>query len=437
MKKSIIFLMSILLTVSCCQNAQSRNPKNTHIIVGISPFQPKSAILKQKNQFGDALKIVMNIVTNKMDSGDKLSLIDTDNLREIAYFHYPNNINLTAKLKTKYIAKPLKETFIYYKDKEPENKSGNLNIPKFMKLLKDRIAIIDSKNIEIVFIGSPIHKSKNPKFNFDNGWLSDAAFFQDTPFRAKGEKSFRHIKFHMIFVGFKFVNLKHQEGLERFWSLYFSTRGGDLISFTPDIKAYERIKEDLQSKFFMINPKDAEFLTLHLPNRKLNIKQKRHKPRIRNYMISSLEIITTWETKNGTSADIDSYLLIKPQNAIVNFKNRSFRKGNQKAHFYKELSNSSSVKNGFEHILLNNFDINNVDLWLNSYSRYPNNLKVKGQVSINIDNEATPHFIPFEISRQSKGTDFKKRHKSKAWTNINLNQFFQNIASEGGVYDDR
>ena len=154
-------------------------------------------------------------------------------------------------------------------------------------------------------------------------------------------------------------------------------------------------------------------------------------------MISNLEIITTWETKKGTSADIDSYLLIKPQNAIINFKNRSFRKGHQKAHFYKELSNSSSVKNGFEHILLNNFDINDVDLWLNSYSRYPNKLKVKGQVSINIDNKATPYFIPFEISKQSKGNDFKHRHKSKAWTNINLHQFFQNIAAEGGIYDDR
>ncbi|ETR69268.1 MAG: hypothetical protein OMM_04038 [Candidatus Magnetoglobus multicellularis str. Araruama] len=436
MQKSIILLISILLTVSCCQNAQSRNPKNTHIIVGISPFQPKSAILKQKNQFGDALKIVMNIVTNKMDSGDKLSLIDTDNLREIACFHYPSNIKLTSKLKTKYIAKPLKETFIYYKDKEPENQSGNLNIPKFMKLLKDRIAIIDNKNIEVVFIGSPIHKSKNPKFNFDHGWLSDAAFYQDTPFRATGDNSFRRIKFHMIFVGFRFVNLKHQEGLERFWSLYFKMNEAELITFNPDIKAYERIKEDIQSKFFQIDPKDIKYLTLHLPERQPTIKKKRHRPKKRNSMISSLEIITTWETKSGKSADIDLHLLLKSQKAIVNFQNRKFERGNQKAQFYKALSKSSSVKNGFENILLNNFNINDLDLWLNSYSRYPRKVKVKGKVSINFDNEATPYLIPFEISRQSNGTDFKDRHKSKAWTNINIYQFFQ-VASGGNAYDDR
>jgi len=108
MKKKIITILIVILAVSCSQNAQSRNHnKNTLIIVGISPFQKKSSFLDKKKT-GDALNIVLNIVTSEMDSGDELSLIDTDNLREIAYFKYPKNVTLTSKLKKQYFSTPLK-----------------------------------------------------------------------------------------------------------------------------------------------------------------------------------------------------------------------------------------------------------------------------------------------------------------------------------------
>jgi len=436
MKKRIITLLTIVLAVSCCQNtAQSRNHNSsTLIIVGISPFQETSTILTKQKKPGEALQVVLNIVTSEMNSGDELSLIDTDNLREVAYFKYPDNITLTSKLRKQYISDQLRKILIYYKDKKPENTSGNLNLPRFFKLLKDRISIIENKKIEIVLIGSPIYKSKNPKFDFGSGWLSDAAFVMDTPFKVDREnaKVFRNIKFHMIFTKDPFKNLKHREGVERFWGLFISLHGGELITFTPDIKAYERIKEDLQSQFYTIDHTDTEFLVLHEPDRHpKTIKKKRKIKRYKqnDTLISNINIQTTWETTNGSSADIDTYLLIKPKAITVNWKNRYYQEGIQKAFFSKDFeTNISGVKNGFEHIHINNLDLKNVELWLNNFSNYPKRLIVRGQIKIIIDNNNCPYYIPFEITQQSKGNDFKNRYRSKAWKEINLYQFIQSQA---------
>jgi hypothetical protein len=263
MKKGMAVLAILLafLGAGCETKAETaKKGPRTGIIILLSPDQDDQAL-------EEARRFILHLLFRGMDGGDALTVVDAGTRNEVASFAYPEVDLKTDNLKKKYVSKEW-ERFLSYSRKVAGNGKdhGSLDIPLFSRWLSDRLAVERKQRMEVLFIGSPLHRDSDPRFSFGrDNWLSDAAFFQDTPFRIPDGKSdrFNGVFFHFVYFHSPFVNTKHHDRIKRFWSLYFSQQGGGLVTFTSDAQAFRRIKTDIRADHFDPDPEDCRYVAWH------------------------------------------------------------------------------------------------------------------------------------------------------------------------------
>jgi hypothetical protein len=232
-------------------------------MVVLAPNQPAETL-------EEARRFILHLLFEVMEGGDTLAVIDAVSRNEMASFSFPKVELKTARLKEKYVKKEW-ERFLAYQKKSAEGSDieGNLYLPLFCRWLQDRLVTERENRVEVLFIGSPIHRDPDPRYSFrKDDWLSDAVFVQDTPFRVaeSAKDRFKNVSFHFVYLQDPFVNLKHQDQIRRFWSLYLSLQGGNLVTFSSDRVAFRRIKTSITPVSYELDPQDSRIVARHSAN---------------------------------------------------------------------------------------------------------------------------------------------------------------------------
>jgi len=265
MKKGWAVLM-VFLILLCSGCGMDGNNKSA--VGGTDIFMVISSNLDGK-KLEEARRFILHTLFEVMDGGDRLTVFDAGTQVELAQFSYPAVDLKTTRLKKTYVEKEWTRFLSYCAKIEPgesQPDEGGLNIPRLGRMLGERLVVERRQRTEVVFIGSPFHQDRNPEFSFGKDeWLSDAVFVQDTPFQvpAAGKSRFENVKFHFVHLDNPFVDLKHQDKVQRFWSLWASLQGGDLVTFTSDSKAYRRIKTDIAAARYELDPADTLVVARH------------------------------------------------------------------------------------------------------------------------------------------------------------------------------
>ena len=255
MKKNMVLMVILFLLVYGCQAEVKSETTNKNKIIVVLPLHQPAEMLEEARRF------ILHILFEVMEGGDTLAVIEAGSRNEMAFFAYPEVELKTARLKEKYVKKEW-ERFLGCQKKTADTSEldANLSIPLFCRWLQDRLAIERGKRTSVLFLGSPIHRDPDPRYSFQkDDWFSDAVFVHDTPFHvADGSRDrFKDISFHFVFLQNPFADPKHQDKIHRFWSLYPSLQGGNLVTFTSDRKAYRRIKADITPVRHELDPADT------------------------------------------------------------------------------------------------------------------------------------------------------------------------------------
>ena len=259
MKKGLVALMGFLMLL--CSGC-GMDGKNKSALGGTDIFMVVSSNLDGK-KLEEARRFILHTLFEVMDGGDRLTVFDAGTQVELAQFSYPAVDLKTTRLKKTYVEKEWTR-FLAHCAKieagESQPAEGGLNIPRVGRTLGERLVVERRQRTEVVFIGSPFHQDRNPEFSFGKDeWLNDAVFVHDTPFQvsAADKRRFSGVRFHFVFLENPFVDPKHQDKVQRFWSLWASLQGGSLATFTSDSKAYRRIKTDIEVARHELDPADT------------------------------------------------------------------------------------------------------------------------------------------------------------------------------------
>jgi hypothetical protein len=261
MKKNMVLMVILSLLVYGCQAEVKSETTNKNKIIVVLPLLQPAEMLEEARRF------ILHILFEVMEGGDTLAVIEAGSRNEIAFFAYPEVELKTTRLKEKYVKKEW-ERFLGCQKKTADTSDldANLSIPLFCRWLQDRLAIERGKRTSVLFLGSPIHRDPDPRYSFQkDDWFSDAVFVHDTPFHvADGSRDrLKDISFHFVYFHSPFLDLKHQDQIHRFWSLYLSLQGGNLVTFSSDRKAFQRIKADITPVRHELDPEDCRLVARH------------------------------------------------------------------------------------------------------------------------------------------------------------------------------
>jgi len=120
---------------------------------------------------------------------------------------------------------------------------GNIvNLPQVMAHLDSYLY----EKPELIIFGSPIFKDAKNGLDFSSGFPSDAHItkaygYHITPFNRAHITRKLVGNIHWLYENNSaFVNQKHQQGIFRFYALYFNTAGLKLLTYSPDHKEARR-----------------------------------------------------------------------------------------------------------------------------------------------------------------------------------------------------
>jgi hypothetical protein len=259
MKKGLAALMVSLLVLctGCGGDAKTKSAGGRSDIFLVVASSLEAGKLEEARRF------ILHTLFEVMEGGDRLTVFDAASEIELAQFAYPDVDLKTTRLKKNYVEKEWVRFLAHCAKMEagmPRPVEGGLHLPRIGRMLADRMVAERRERTEVILIGSPFHTDRNPEFSFGRDeWLSDAVFVQDTPFQvpATDKNRFAGVRLHFVFLENPFVDPKHQDKVQRFWSLWTSLQGGSLVTFTSDIKAYRRIKSDIEVTRYELDPADT------------------------------------------------------------------------------------------------------------------------------------------------------------------------------------
>jgi len=259
MKKGLAALMvSLLVLCTGCGGDAKTKPAG-----GRSDIFLVVASGLEAGKLEEARRFILHTLFEVMEGGDRLTVFDAASETELGQFAYPDVDLKTTRLKKNYVEKEWARFLAHCAKMEagaPGQVEGGLHLPRIGRMLADRLAAERRGRTEVILIGSPFHTDRNPDFSFGKDeWLSDAVFVQETPFQVTDadKRRFSGVRFHFVFLENPFVDPKHQDKVQRFWSLWASLQGGSLATFTSDSKAYRRIKTDIEVARHELDPADT------------------------------------------------------------------------------------------------------------------------------------------------------------------------------------
>jgi len=146
---------------------------------------------------------------------------------------------------------------------QPANQDANIDIPKAARFIGQRLqSLRNQEHPVLILVGSPMHQERRKEEEFasmrDSLIPNDDFIVSDTPYSVgwgQGQ-ALQGVPVHHVFVnGSAPCNNLHDDGLRRFWGLYWSKLGARLVTFGNDRAAPTRFANfALQPQEYEIKP---------------------------------------------------------------------------------------------------------------------------------------------------------------------------------------
>ncbi len=367
MKKLIA--VSVLLTVFLTTSAVSAKD----YALAFSPYQRPGAAHDQMIaalQFMTALK-----------PGDSVQIFDGYHLSLIGTFNIPaktayNSVRARMAVNAKAV-KALK-TFIDAARVPGGNGhptlAGSIRLPQLLRLVAmDRPA---NETMDVIVIGSPLYDDPmEPAYTMVGGrYPSDGHLShgrRDTLYGAADSPTLlESLRLHISYAGNAiFASDRHHYAVERFYDLYMTAQGGQLISFAGDLDlVFKRVKNGAKAPVRGYKADGSDKLEM-IRLRQVELKQSIYNRPLTHTPLTAMQVQRAEQIEVGISwdcetCDLDLYALAYPGADMIYFDQSSTSLGT----LWKDHLRSPRGNRGFETIAFHQpLDLRRLKLAVNFY----------------------------------------------------------------------
>jgi len=338
----------------------------TDIVFALSPHQSSTTAEKHS-------KTVLKAFCAQPPSSNVI-VLDGYSLKTIATLKTPNNpayksCKTRIKLNRQGVSALMRFGKATRLNQNPVNQA--VLIPQ---LLYHTAQLYAASPIDVIVLGSPLyHDPRSIAYSFADGLIPSDGHFKygrsETPFGIDDQSAFKNIHLH---IGYDsetiFMTDQHRNLVQRFWSLYLSQQGGQLMRFTSDKPALfnslnapaspQPYKLEASDKLEMIRLRQNE-PTETIYDRPLS---NAALPAHNISTATNVELGITWDCP---TCDIDLYARPTPQAETLFFGKNKTAQGMH----LKDFTTAPDRQNGFETIIFNDvIDLNALDVVINFYS---------------------------------------------------------------------
>ena len=198
--------------------------------------------------------------------GDTLTFYDVPNSKKLTSITIPNDpAKARPERKVEFIAPAMAILNRYFATAPPAG-GENLTASSFFDAMGP--TLMENGLGSVLLVGSPWFTAPGSleKKEYIGAFPSDGLLLADrskSPFGTQGKHDLVGVAIHYCFTtdgSSSFLNPEHKERVERAWSLLIAQRGGQLATFTDDLKTcFDRFADPKPSEehHFAIDPKDA------------------------------------------------------------------------------------------------------------------------------------------------------------------------------------
>ena len=296
-----------------------------------------------------------------LDAGDETTLLDGFNLKTIGTFIIPENpLYKSPKARLGFNGQAVGSLMKFAKSSHlpnGDNQSsvvGALRLPQLLRYLANNIM----GETEIIILGSPLFDDPlEPSFSMAKGiYPSDGHLKHGrdkTPFGIVGNIDvLNNMRIHMAYGDeYKAISDQRDFQINRFWTLYIETQGGQLISFVGDLKTlFKRVKRSMNAPKHNFKLNDSDKLEM-IRLRTESIKQSIHTRPISQIPLTNGQLQRAEKVEIGISwdcphCDLDLFARAFPTAETLYFSHTNSPEGS----YWKDHMKSPRATNGYETI---------------------------------------------------------------------------------------
>ncbi len=384
-------------------------------IVTSGTYAKEMAYIMSPHQSPDALdaevKRIIEVLVG-LEPNDKAAVIDGYSLEDLGLFLVPEGSRYASPRARIAKNKDVIARMLQFAEDgqlpQPDS-MPSVNGIRLPDLLLEAAANKGSGALDVIILGSPLYADpRETSFAMTGGrYPSDSHLFKsraETPYGTAGlSERLAGIRVHMVFDRDQVIqSAQHAYYLERWWTLYIESMGGELVSFTGNFNAaINKVKSGASGVAHGFEAQDSdklEMIPLRPPEIIESIQDRTINTnpvaRIENLNTSNLDIGISWD-QEGTDLD----LFVRPwQGAeVLYYANAHSDEGI----FFKDYQTSPEAGGNYETVALNvPLDVRSVQIAVNYYSgRFAED--VQGEIRLSFD--GSTYAQPFTIQPRPGG----------------------------------
>mgnify|MGYP001064582018 CR=1 FL=1 len=317
-------------------------------VIAITPHMEPEALIMEIQS------ILLHLT--RLSPGDEAVLIDGYTLETIGKFIVPEGkIYSSPKARLNANRAVIANLVRFTEQGDPSNKPNAVLLPQLLRHIA--VNLSSDKPLAVLVVGSPFYidpvnqsfSMTGSRYPADNHLIASRA---ETPYGTKNQQDLlSNIRIHLKYESESiFASTSYRYNIERFWTLYTTEQGGELVTFTADMPtALSRLENTAPA------PKVAYELTPIRTERALidsELKQQSIFERsLSNIVLSDEELLYAQNVQIGLSwdcgnCDLDLYVRPNDDAEIIYFDRVETKEG-----FYeKDFENTARLTKGYETI---------------------------------------------------------------------------------------
>jgi hypothetical protein len=419
----------------------------THYILGLANTLPDNIGKKE------LYRNIVRKVTNDMQPGDSFHIINAYDMKTIMSIELPvDQAYENSKVKKKFSKKSLSKLKKHLKQPESEKSNDEINFPRFTKHVSTLVTdhLPSPKKIAVLVIGNALYleKRESESFSFKDGWFPSDGHIgvseKTSPFGTLGKLEYlNNYSIGMLYTNREFVSPLYKYRINRFWSLFTKSQGGELSTFTDDFTvAFNRFGPDFETRevyAFDNTLSKIEMLRASRTRKEVNSKLSSNS----NFMsegtvseapplvgVGKIKLGIRWD--NCKKCDLDLYAKSSNE-SFLSFKNRKTSSGL----YFKDFTSNPEAKNGLEYIIYNKpVKLDDLKVFINLYAKPKGDDKPSGVIRAFFNNNIYESRFEFDSNKGNSGKGYNRikdeDFSNPNWIRVDMMKLF-NLSITAGI----
>lgn len=385
-------------------------------------------------------KNIAKIVTT-LEPGDRFRLYDLKNQKIVTAIDVPigKEAYKNPRVLVSRFAPQFKQIKGYIEAQPPEKKDNFFLFPQFLNELSTHVIKPDEKSHILVVGNGMYHDTREPHFSMVN-----ERFPSDGNLRANIEKSvystknkmnyLKDAKVHFVYTNEWDTDI-HRDRVNRFWSLFIKSQGGQLVTFTSDGQTgLDRFTEENPKVLvdYNLDESDREAVMIELRRETVEVSDttpqmgiawlKDNTPIYQgkpDEFVGSLKVGIRWKCKN---CDYDLWVKSDSENKWLYFGNKSTSDG----YFNKDYLDSPDKANALEYsVIEKDIDIRKLGIRVNLYSGTLSDAD-SNQGEVRAYYNGKVYSTPFKVkaTKGNRGANHSSAENNDHWFIVEPNKLF-------------